>query len=397
MARHTRRLILWIIGSLLALALLAALAVVVLVFTIDPDRFRGRIETAATQALGRSVKLTGELHWRLGAHIGIESRGGEIANAPGFGQQPFAAWRSLRLQVAARPLLNKELHISRIEIEGLSLRLQRDAAGQGNWSFAPPTVATADSSQLRSQIDSLQLSDSSLRFDDAASGRAWTLDSLNLETGLPADLRAPVLDFAQFELSGRVHGAPLTASGVELLLKIPALRVVPSAVEISAPSWQLRWDETALAGSLQAAGGGAMPAAQGELKVESASLRRLLNTAAFALPATRDPKAFGALRLVTHWNYRDGGVALDAFDATLDDTHLQGTVALPRLSPLSLRFDLSADRLDVDRYLQPLDAKSEPFELPLAALRALDAHGTLRIRQATAAGATARELVLDVD
>jgi len=45
----------------------------------------------------------------------------------------------------------------------------------------------------------------------------------------------------------------------------------------------------------------------------------------------------------------------------------------------------------------PEDAAGKPFELPLAALKDLDARGALTIREARMAGAAARELRIDVE
>ena len=70
---------------------------------------------------------------------------------------------------------------------------------------------------------------------------------------------------------------------------------------------------------------------------------------------------------------------------------------LPTLSPLSVRFDLAADQVEVDRYLTPEDEPGTPLQLPLAQLKALDAKGALTIRRATLAGAAAREMRIDVD
>jgi AsmA protein len=398
MARHARRLILWTIGSLLALALLAALGVVVFVYSVDPNVFRGRIEKAASDALGRPVRLSGDLRWRLGAHIGIESRGGEIGNAAGF-DGPFASWRALRLDVAARPLLNRELEVGRVAIDGLALHLQRNAAGQGNWTLQTAPDA-GQSSQMKFRVDALELRDASVQFSDAASGRQWKLAALDFKTDLPADLKAATLEFADVSLRARANGPPLPADGVTLALTVPAVSVTVGEPSISVPEWKLRWDEAQIDGSVQARGGAATQA-QGQISVRAASLRRLLNTIAVALPATRDPKAFGNFSLAARWNYRDAAAdagasaALESVDLTLDDTQLQGSVTLPRLSPLSLRFDLTADKVDADRYLD--DTSTEPFELPLAALKALDAKGTLRIREARVAGAAAKELTVDVE
>jgi len=394
MARHPRRLILWIIGSLLALSLLVVLGAIVFVYRVDPDIFRGRIETAASQALGRSVRLTGSLRWRLGAHIGIESQGGQIANAPGF-EGAFASWRSLRLDVAARALLDRELQVGHVQIDGLSLRLQRDAAGRGNW-LLDARPAAGDAAQIRFRIGSVALREASIQFTDVASGHAWKLESMNFATNLPADWNAPQLNFTDLSLRAKAGGAPLAAQGVALALSVPALSVGPGAATLSIPAWKLRWDEADISGSVQAQGG-AMPAGQGEISVQTASLRRVLDTIQIPLPATRDPKVYGALNFTARWNYRKGAGALEGLDAKLDDTHAQGSVTLPRVSPLSLRFDLAADQLDADRYLEPQDAKSQPFELPLAMLKALDAKGVLRVREARVAGAVAKDIIIDVD
>ena len=137
MARHTRRLILWIGGGVLALVLLAVLAVLALVWLVDPNVYRSRIAARRPNALGRPVTLGGDLRWNIGWDIGIESTDGSIGNAPGFGETPFARWRSLRLGLDTRALMRQRCVIDQLELDGLELNLQRNAAGEGNWIFTP--------------------------------------------------------------------------------------------------------------------------------------------------------------------------------------------------------------------------------------------------------------------
>jgi AsmA protein len=394
MARHTRRLILWIIGSLVALALLLALAAVVFTYSVDPNIFRGRIEAAASEALGRRVRLTGDLRWRLGVRLAIESRGGEVANAPGF-DGPLATWRTLRLEVAAQPLLHRELRIDHVQIDGLGLRLARDAAGQGNWILSAHTDAGTDS-QIRLRIGSLTLRDALVQFNDGTTARTWELRQMNLQIDLPPDWRASPLHFAGVSLRATASGAPLAATGVPFELTMPALSAAPDLGQVSIPDWKLKWGEADAAGTVQAQGGSS-PSAQGDFRMQTRSLRGLLGTVTIDLPPTRDAKVFGAIDLQTRWSYHDGGAALQALDVTLDGTRIQGGATLPHLSPLALRFDLAADHLDVDRYFEPEGTKSKPFELSLPMLKALDVQGVLRIREAQVAGATARQLTIDVE
>ena len=400
MARYARRLILWISGSLLALLLLALVAIVVVVLTIDPDGFRGRIETAASAALGRDVQLSGGLRWRLGWRTAIESRGGQIANAPGFGPLPFAEWQSLRLGLALRPLLRREVELDRIELVGARLRLQRDAAGLANWNFSAQPSAAGDSttsgSDLKIRVGSLSLRDAAMSYQDAAASRDWQFTALQLDVQLPTDLLAQRLLFAAVSLRAQASGAPFAATGVPFSLQADAVTVERSAGAVDVPAWSVRWADAQAEGTLQAR---AMPApqAQGRISMQAPSLRALLAAVSFPAPATRDAQTFGPLRLAMQFDWRDGTARIDALDVTLDDTHVVGSVALPSLSPPALRFELAADQVAVDRYLAPEDAPSEPFELPLAALKALDAKGSLTIRDARMLGAAAKELRIDVE
>jgi len=399
MARYARRLIFWTGGVLLALFLLALLAIVVVVLTIDPDRFRGRIETAATAAIGRSVHLSGGLHWRLGWRTAIESRGGTIDNAAGFGPEPFAEWQALRLGVALRPLLRRELHIDRIEIDGARLHLQRDATGAVNWKFNPAgtdgTQPATTQQQLKLQVGSLALRDAEVSFQDAAAARNWQFTKIRFDAQLPPDPLAQQLVVGGVSLQGQVAGAPFAAPGVEFAFTSETISLDRAAGTLEMPAWRARWASAEMEGSVQAT---TMPAVavQGRLALTAPSLRALLATISFPLPVTRDPAVFGPLRLAAQAGWNDGAARIGELQMSMDDTTLTGHAELPALAPLSLRFELAADRVDVNRYLPPEDAAGEPFELPLAALKELDASGVLTIREARMTGAVVKELRVDV-
>ena len=53
-----------------------------------------------------------------------------------------------------------------------------------------------------------------------------------------------------------------------------------------------------------------------------------------------------------------------------------------------LRFELRGDRIALDRYVELEDTSTEPFELPVAALRELRVAGVLSFAEARMAGAT---------
>jgi AsmA protein len=395
MARHARRLILWTTGVLLSLALLAILGIALLVWGVDPDVFRPRIERAASSALGRRVELTGALHWRPGLNLRIESLGGTIANAPGFGSSPLASWRSLQLGVALRPLLDRRLVIDHIQLEGMQLNLARSAQGV-NWNLPPAADSGNKASDLTLAIGSVGLADATVRFSDEVGGHAWSATGLELDVDLPAQLDTPILSFTGLSLRTRLNGAPLAPTGVALQVNVPRLDFESARSHIAAPQWQVEWNDAKFSGAIDATLGESV-AAKGSLRAEGPSLRRLLESASVAVPNMRDAGAAGPFSFSLRFAASANAAEVNELQARLDTTQLSGQVRLPTLSPLSVRFQLAADQVELDRYLTPEKEPGTPLHLPLAQLKALDAKGALTIRRATLAGAVSREMRIDVD
>jgi AsmA protein len=394
MAWHVRRLIIWTTAVLLSLALLAMLGIALLVWGIDPDVFRGRIERAATESLGRRVQLTGALRWRPGLNLQIESLGGRIDNAEGFEPSPLASWRALRMGVALRPLLDQHLVVDRVDIDGLRLSLARSARGV-NWDL-PASNPRKSEPGMTLAIGSVRLREAAVSFADEARGIAWSVTELALDVNLPAKLDAPTLRFSGLSLQARLNGAPLESSGIALQLKLPRLDFDRARSHIAAPEWQMKWNDADISGAMNATAG-EKPAAEGSLSVHAPSLRRLLQSVSVSAPNMRDAAALGPVDLGLRFAVSGNTADLWELDVRLDATRLTGQVKLPTVSPMSLRFDLAADEVDMDRYLTPVDEPGTPLELPLPALAALDAKGVLTIRRATLEGAAARQMRIDVD
>jgi AsmA protein len=397
MARPTRRLIRIFATTVAALLLLAVAAVAALVLFVDADRFRPRIERAAGQALGRQVAL-GSLHWDLGRRVALASEGGSIANAPGFDAAQFASWRRISFGLALRPLLRRDVRIDHLAVEGLVLDLQRNADGQGNWVFAPTTKPGASTTTgaaepgeggLRIALGSLALTDATIRYRDATSARDLAMNAVNLSVSLPLDLEASQLEFADIDLDARIEHWPLS-------LQAAALHVDRNGPALGLPKFEATFDQVSGSGVLRARLGAA-PEIEAQLHLALPSVRAQMERLGRPLSPMQDPAVPGAASMDARLLYTGGAVRLDELVLKVDDTTLDGTVKLPSLRPLVLRFDLGADRVDIDRYLRPDDVPSRPFELPVRALRSLDAKGKLRIAQAEASGVVARQAEFTVE
>jgi len=392
MVRPHRRLIR--IAAILsaAVVVLGAVGLVLLVRFTDAERLRPRLEAEAAALLGREVSL-GHLGWDIGWRLGIESRGGWVANAPGFGEGPLAHWERLQLGLALRPLLSRQVQVDRIDIDGLALDLQVDAGGADNWTFTPAAPSPDDKAGITPAIaiGAISLRDASVRYREAASGTDWLLADMDLS--LHPQFGAGFLPHAlqTVDLQARMRGGALPAGGVAVTLQAPQVQLGEEVWPLSLPRFEAGFDTVRIEGALVLVDA---DHASGRLSVTVPSLRGQLAALDTPLPAMRDPQVPGALQLSAQLDYSGDALQLAALDATLDGTRLTGDIHLPALAPPALRFTLEADTVDIDRYLAPEGAPGDPFELPVALLESLDARGTLRVGEAHFPGLTARDVVL---
>lgn len=147
------------------------------------------------------------------------------------------------------------------------------------------------------------------------------------------------------------------------------------------------------------------PLIRGPLKLDPISLREWAPKLGMSLPQTTDPEVLKRLSFA-------GSVALTKTSAEVNDIVLQldeatmkGELGLADLDSRALRFDLSVDRINADRYLPPPATeaageggqKEPPAEIPVDALRKLNARGQLRVDEAIFAGVRFSKLRLGVN
>ena len=113
--------------------LLVLVVLIALPFVIDINSFRPRLETDASLALGRKVKL-GNLNLSIvSASIGADDI--EIADDPVFSSQNFISAKSVRIAIALRPLIFER----KIEVKGIELIRPQVTLLKGDndtWNFS---------------------------------------------------------------------------------------------------------------------------------------------------------------------------------------------------------------------------------------------------------------------
>lgn len=215
-----RRLVLILLGlvALVVLALLAAPAL------IPTETYRKQIETAASDALGRKVTVTGPI--RIGVIPRIEARAGgaAIANAQGFGDKPFASMGELRIAVKLLPLLSSRVEVDEFVLVQPDIALAQAADGTNNWTF---NFAKSQDKKSTSQgpvkmsgsLGDVRIVKGKVSFDDRKSGSVQTLSDLDLTAHMraidqPFDIDAKGLANANpFKLTGKIDNPKALLDG----------------------------------------------------------------------------------------------------------------------------------------------------------------------------------------
>lgn len=163
------RIVSIIVGCVIALLVAAMIALWLL---IDPNAYKGRIEAAVRSSTGRDLALTGNIHLAIFPSLALELGPASLGNPPGFSSsQPFASLERVSLRVHVLPLLHHRLDVGRVEIDGLDLRLLKNAQGQGNWSMpagksAPPTAQNSGNQMTLGGIAGVVVKGSRVSYED---------------------------------------------------------------------------------------------------------------------------------------------------------------------------------------------------------------------------------------
>jgi AsmA protein len=294
--------------------------------------------------------------------------------------------------------------------------------GAGAPEPASPTGEdSSGDAALELNVDAVVISQAEINWSDAVAGSQWQLGDFNLDAagfgpGTPFPLSM------DFSLTGDEVAVAVTASMEATLgLADDRYRLEDLEVEIvgEGPAWpggqgevdlsfgafeaDLRAETLSLEDlALEMLGltvTGTLAGRQlfgdlslaGEVEFEEFDPQALLEIFDVELE-TADPDVLRRASITAELAYDANRTMLEGVELVLDDSRLSGQFGLVGDS---LRFDLSVDSIDIDRYLPPAsDAATEEagsldeVDLPLEALRTLSAAGQMTIGAARFAGLT---------
>lgn len=145
-------------------AILGLVAALVLYITLifDPNDFKPQIVDVVKDKTGRLLVISSDLSWTFFPRLGIKLGGITLSNPEGFENAAMVSINEVVAEVALMPLLKKEVEISQLNLDGLTLALetQKDGrtsfdglTGQASDSAQPQSSNVATSSATLSKLD----------------------------------------------------------------------------------------------------------------------------------------------------------------------------------------------------------------------------------------------------
>jgi AsmA protein len=374
------RILKWISWAFAALVVLVLLTLAVLVWVVDPNTFKPRIEAEVRKATGRDFTLVGDIEVGFYPWLALRTGPGQFGNPPGFPAEPMVSWQSAQLGARLFPLLRSELVVDRVRLKGADLRLVRRADGRGNWEGIggdQPADPNAKTRQIT--VDGVEIVESRLLFvDEAPPGRRVEINALSLTT----DEIAPDEPFTDTRIAGNLHMDGFAAGGVPFRLEAPHVALTRDYSNLAVREFSLAFGGFEAEGAVNGDFGDVVNLS-GNIASNTFDLRALLTSVGIEAPKTTDPKALTQLQLDTVWKLDAGALAIDPLELTLDDTHFTGNFRRGAGEDPLGEFALRGDTLNISRYIPPTDPASEPFVLPTAMLESLKFRGVLELEQAT--------------
>ena len=388
-----------LLKSIAALMLLVLLAVLALVFLVDANRFKPRIEAIAKDQ-GIALQINGDLGWDLWPSLGVAVNDVRVAalDAP---DQPIAELKQASLMLALLPLFSGDFQVDHIALDGAVISLKVDAGGKGNWEAlsqpdqpaktSPQPDAAADAN-LKLDIQHISLSDSKVNYSDAQSGQAIALRDINLTM---SDVNTRAVPFA-LDLSFVMELAQAGADKVELQAALKNTLSVDAAMNnLKIADGRLQAEiigeetaEIALDYALDITHLQQEPAYKGAISLTEINARTLLAALGTDLK-TSNKDALSKLAFSAGVDGNSKKVKLDNLRLMVDNTTLSGSIGITDFATGALKLVLDGDDINLDDYLPPpvetteqtAAAPTEDTQLPLESLRGLNINAKLTLKK----------------
>jgi AsmA protein len=429
------------VGALLALLLIG---IALLFMFVNPNDYKGELQSLAQKQTGRALQLQGDIKLSVWPNIALEFGPATLGNAAGFGAEPMLSVQRVRLGVKLTPLLHKRVEVAAAELRTPVVRLMVNESGADNWTglageSGQSKAAGATGPGVGLTIASVRISDGDLSYINRKAGSTLSFKQWQLETGA-VDLEKPIklntsfllqqdsglsiaavidalakldIDHQKYELTQptfdlALRGASLPKGGLKLKLAFATLQADLAAQTLNSTDMKIDALGTTITGSINGSKIVDAPEFSGPIQLAATSPAELLRKVEIGVPVTSDPKVLQRLELKGQLKASSRVLMLNQLNARLDDSTITGSAGIADVDKTALAFNIRINSLNLDRYLAPKTpapatgaaaaGKANTAEpLPVEWLKGLLLKGDVAIDEATFAGIQLSKLHLGVD
>ncbi|PHV11558.1 AsmA family protein [Chitinimonas sp. BJB300] len=437
-------------GGVLALG---GVAVAYIAATFDPNSLKPQLEQLVKKEKQRTLKLNGPIKLSIFPSIGATLSDVSLSERNADAQ--FLQVSDARVSLQFWPLLSKKVIVDAIELHGASVKLLREADGQFNFAdLLSKNEPPDESSPVDFDVSRIRIDKVTVDFDDKQNHRKISLHDLalaadgltikgarNVDFSTHAVLSAPKLDvqlaaklnqldmdtdakrFQLDDFKASVDGK-LAADTIKLNLSSPKLNLASQAASaeavvldavltgaarqidakvrlegLSGDTKLIAAHSLALDLDAKQAGTEAKLSISSPLGLDVETLALSLSRLAIKGDITAGPAKAAPVDLTGHLTIGLKSQAIDtALAGKLDGNGLTLNAAVKDFNQPSVRFDLKADAIDLDRYIVPpkptsvAAAGAPPAKIDLSPLKTLNIDGRISIGQLKKAPIDARDV-----
>lgn len=221
----------WILISVSVVVVLVGTALLLLL-TVELGRFKSNFEQFVTDATGREFVIAGRFEPSIGKTIDLVAEDVRLGNADWGTAEDILEVERLIISINTRSLLSHPVEVLNLEVEGLTLHVEKDpATQQSSWSFGDDAAVAHDDESGEPFELPLWLQRAHLQRISVNYGQGW-LDTPRTITISDASFSSDERDLLTITLAGAVGDDPIAADG--LVGPLSAL------VDGKGPRWELK-------------------------------------------------------------------------------------------------------------------------------------------------------------
>ena len=445
----------WLAMAVVGVIILIGIGAGILMALLDEDTLKAELAKIAHQTTGGELLIDGALGLSLFPQLGVSVE--QLRFTPRDEQQALASIDTLKLGVDFMPLFSGQINVGEITLNGLRLNLERGTDGVGNWENlstgdADPATAEAptqdeskggEASAMTLAISQLHIADTEINYSDLKSGESYRLSEFSLDsegvnlsgdsfpasihfkvntsapqleldfkldTQISGDMQAQILELQSTKATINIKGEP--TSNIPLGIKLATdARVDLQKDNATLQNLQIQLEQLKLSGAVDISQLSGEPRVVANLQSERFNPRQLAETLQQTLPEFAHDDAFTQLRFASDMEYSGNSARLNNLNIALDQTQLNGSVAITDLKRQALVVKLKIDQINLDDYqviVPESDAKPgaktvagdqvvTPLPLlPVDTVKALNLKASLNIGKLIASGAELTNIAMKV-